>query len=294
MRLADAVAAFATHQKANGKSPRTVEGYQRDLRLLVAFVGEAEIDALTPDLLARFIVSDPVRLGRDGRPKATLTVNHLKAALKSFGRWLAATALLPADPARAIEIKRADRHSPSSLREAERKKLLREVAAHKGVSAARDLLILQLFLGTGIRLSELVGLDIADVDIDAKRITVHAKGGHSETRFLNSELRVALRKYLRRRNESSGQTSALFLSNRDERLSARQVQTRFDLWLVWAGIERADLSVHSLRHTFGTRLYNRTHDLVLVGKAMGHRTTEATRVYVHASDDDLEEALEAL
>jgi len=294
MRLSEAVAAFAVHLQANGKSPRTIDGYRRDLALLVSFTGDADVEMLTPDLLARFVVSDPVRLGREGRPKATLTVNHLKAAVKSFGRWLASTGVLPADPARVIEIRRADRKSPSSLTEAERKRMLKEVAARKGLAAARDLVMLEVFLNTGVRLAELVGLDIADVDLDAKRITIRAKGGHVETRFLNSDLRTTLRKYLRRRADMPSHATALFLSNRNERISTRQVQTRFEQWLTWSGIDRPGLTVHSLRHTFGTRLYRKTHDLVLVGKAMGHRTTEATRVYVHSSEEELEEALESL
>ena len=172
--------------------------------------------------------------------------------------------------------------------------MLREVGARKGAAAARDRVMLELLLGTGIRLSELVGLDIADVDLDGKRITIRAKGGDTETRFINANLRRRLRRYLRERNQVLADTPGLFLSNRETRISRRQVQVRFGLWLQWAGIERDGLSVHSLRHTFGTRLYRKTRDLVLVGKALGHRTTEATRVYVHPDDDALEDALESL
>jgi integrase/recombinase XerC len=132
------------------------------------------------------------------------------------------------------------------------------------------------------------------MDLEGKRLTIRAKGGNTETRFLNTDLRAVLRKYLRRRAGSPADTSALFLSNRDTRLSARQVQARFVLWLRWAGIDRPGLSVHSLRHTFASRLYLRTRDLILVGRAMGHKTTEATRVYVHQNDEALEDALEAL
>jgi integrase/recombinase XerC len=87
---------------------------------------------------------------------------------------------------------------------------------------------------------------------------------------------------------------ALFLTSKGDRLGARGLEDRFDLWLRWAGIERADLTVHSLRHTFGSRLYEKTHDLLLVGKAMGHRTLEATKVYVHQDEAAMEEAMETL
>ena len=151
-----------------------------------------------------------------------------------------------------------------------------------------------VMLATGLRLSELVGLDIADIDLETKHISIHAKGGRTETRFVNSDLRRLLRKYLRGRADMPTHSTALFLSNRSTRISTRQVQTRFKQWLAWSGIDRTGLTVHSLRHTFGTRLYRKTKDLVLVGKAMGHRTTEATRIYVHTTTDALEDALELL
>ncbi len=140
----------------------------------------------------------------------------------------------------------------------------------------------------------MAGLDVTDVDIDGKRITIHAKGGNTETRFINANLRRRLRRYLRERNQVLADTPALFLSNRETRISRRQVQARFQLWLQWAGIKREGLSVHSLRHTFGSRLYRKTRDLVLVGRAMGHKTVEATIIYVHQDDEDLEDALESL
>jgi len=292
MRISEALDAFAVHQRANGKSPLTISGYGSDLKPLTAFTNDADVETLTPDLLARFIASDQARLGKDGVPKAMITLNHVKGAIRAFGRWLALTGLLPSDPARAVEVRRVDRKSPSSLTDAERKRMLKEVAARKGCAAARDLVMLELFLGTGIRLAELVGLNIHDVDLDAKRLTIHAKGGRTETRFLNARLRTILRKYLRRRADMASYSAALFLSNRDERITNRQVQMRFARWLAWAEITRPGLTVHSLRHTFGTRLYRKTHDLILVGKAMGHRSAEATRVYVHEDAEALEEALE--
>jgi len=172
--------------------------------------------------------------------------------------------------------------------------MLREVGARKGEAAARDRVMLELLLSTGIRLSELVGLDIADVDLDGKRITIRAKGGDTETRFLNADLRRRLRRYVRQCNQVLTESPALFLSNRGTRISTRQVQARFRLWLQWACIDRNGLTLHSTRHTFGTRLYRKTRDLVLVGKAMGHKTAEATAIYVHTDDAELEEALEAL
>ncbi len=294
MRLSQAIEAFAFHLRANGKSPRTIEGYHRDLDMLHVFLGDILVNTLTPDRIARFVASDEVRLKISGERKAEVTINRTKAALKSFGRWLEKTGVVDRDPARVLEIHRATRKSPSAFTEPERKRFLRELASRKGTVAQRDRVMAALMLGTGIRLSELVGLDIADVNLETKHLTIHAKGGRTETRFLGSDLRRWLRKYLRIRADMDTHSTALFLSNRNTRISTRQVQTRFKLWLTWAGINRPGLTVHSLRHTFGTRLYRKTKDLVLVGRAMGHRTIEATRIYVHPDVDILEDAIESL
>ena len=294
MRLSEAIEGFAVSLRANRRSPATIAAYRRDLDALVRHVGDREVGDLTRGGVHAFVASDAVQMTLDGRPRADLSINRLKAALRSFGGWLVDSGLRTDDPCGGLDIRRSTRRSPSWLADAERKRMSREVASRKGAAAERDRVILEVLLGTGIRLAELVGLDTTDVDLEGKRLTIHAKGGNTETRFLATDLRALLRKYLRRRAESPADTSALFLSNRDTRLSARQVQARFELWLGWAGIDRPGLSVHSLRHTFASRLYRRTHDLVLVGKAMGHRTIEASRVYVHQDSEALKEAIESL
>jgi len=198
------------------------------------------------------------------------------------------------DPAAWIKIKRHDREAPSFLTPQEVKALVKAVAARKGETAERDLIMLRVLLGTGIRLAELVGLDIGDVRLDEKLLRIkRAKGGKLQVRFLNTELRAILRKYVQRRRKAMTETDALFLSNRDRRISTRQVQERMSLWLQWAGLE-GKITVHGLRHTFATLLYGRTHNLLLGAKALGHARVTTTQVYAHITDDDLEDALEML
>jgi integrase/recombinase XerC len=112
-------------------------------------------------------------------------------------------------------------------------------------------------------------------------------------RVLNTELRAVLRKYVQRRRQAMAETDALFLSNRDRRISTRQVQERMALWLAWAGLS-GKITVHGLRHTFATLLYGRTKNLLLVAKALGHARVTTTQVYAHIADAELEEALESL
>ena len=294
MNLSTAVTQFLTRLEADGKSPHTLSCYGRDLRLLLAFAGDIEASALTADLLAQFLLSTPVATTRTGAPRGDASLGRIKACLRSFGRYVANVGATGRDPADWIKIKRHDREAPSFLSPAEVKALLKAVASRKGEAAERDLVMLRVLLGTGIRLAELVGLDVGDVRLDEKQLRIRrAKGGKPQVRFLNTELRAILRKYLQRRRKAMVETDALFLSNRDRRISTRQVQERMGLWLAWAGLD-GKITVHGLRHTFATLLYGRTHNLLLVAKALGHARVTTTQVYAHISDDDLEDALESL
>jgi len=294
VNLSTAIDQFLTRLAADGKSPHTLSCYGRDLGTLLAFAGDVDASALTADLLARFLLSAPVTTTHTGAPRGEASLGRIKACLRSFGRYVADVGATGRDPAAWIKIKRHDREAPAFLSSAEVKALVKAVAARKGEAAERDLVMLRVLLGTGIRLTELVGLDIADVRLDEKQLRIkRAKGGKPQVRFLNTELRGVLRKYVQRRRKAIAETDALFLSNRNRRICARQVQERMGLWLAWAGLD-GKITVHGLRHTFATLLYGRTHNLLLVAKALGHARVTTTQVYAHIADDELEDALESL
>ena len=294
MNLSTAITQFLTRLEADGKSPHTLSCYGRDLGLLLTFAGDIDASALDADLLACFLLSTPVTTTHTGAPRGDASLGRIKACLRSFGRFVANVGATGRDPADWIKIKRHDREAPSFLTPQEVKALVKAVAARKGKAAERDLVMLRVLLGTGIRLAELVGLDIGDVRLDEKQLRIRrAKGGKPQVRFLNTELRAVLRKYVQRRRKEMAETDAIFLSNRDRRISTRQVQERMGLWLAWAGLD-GKITVHGLRHTFATLLYGRTHNLLLVAKALGHARVTTTQVYAHISNDELEEALESL
>jgi len=294
VNFSTAIDQFLTQLEAEGKSPHTLSCYGRDLGLLLAFAGDIETSALNADLLARFLLSTPVTTTHTGAPRGEASLGRIKACLRSFGRYVANVGATGRDPAAWIKIKRHDREAPSFLTPQEVKALVKAVAARKGETTDRDLVMLRVLLGTGIRLAELVGLDIADIHLDQKQLRIRrAKGGKPQVRFLNTELRGVLRKYIQRRRKVVTETDALFLSNRNRRISNRQVQERMGLWLAWAGLD-GKITVHGLRHTFATLLYGRTKNLLLVAKALGHSRVTTTQVYAHITDDDLEDALESI
>jgi len=294
MILNQAVNQFLIHQRASGRSPHTIGAHQRDLGwLLGSLGGDCELDNITAPDLDAFLLSDPVARQADGNPKSKSSVNRTRSSVKSFFGWLQTTGFLHCDPAAGIHISRGGSPPPTYLTDDEVRNLLKTIRAHKGWQVERDLVIVQLFLHTGIRLSELVGLDIADVNLIEKRITIRAKGGQTVTRFLNTKARGALHQYLKDRRKMAFDCPALFVSQRLERITGRQVQRRLSGWIEKAGITK-DVHPHSLRHSFACSLYSRTTNLLAVQQALGHRSIQTTLVYARLLDDALETALETL
>jgi integrase/recombinase XerC len=160
--------------------------------------------------------------------------------------------------------------------------------------ARRDRVIFELFLGTGIRIAELVNLNIDDVDLDGKHIRITGKGNVPQVKFLKTTLRTLLRDYLKdRKKVTAPDCTAVFVSLRGTRLSARQIAQRLSIWLGKAGITK-NITPHGLRHTFATHLYANTSDLLIVKRALGHRDISTTEIYTHLTDEALEDALERI
>ncbi len=147
-----------------------------------------------------------------------------------------------------------------------------------------------LLLGTGIRLASLVNLNVGDVDLGSGTIRINGKGNVERLVFLNRRLKQLLKGYLASHADTS---DPLFLSLRTRRIGARQVELRLAYWLEQAGVT-CRCSVHTLRHTFATRLYQKTGDLLLVKRALGHSRITTTEIYTHPCDATLKQAFQKL
>jgi integrase/recombinase XerC len=288
---------FETKLRADGRSPHTVTSYLRDIGRLERFLADRVhcpvVSGVTPDILNEFLVSPEVTSMPDGGVKAEGSVNGVKTSVKSFFNWLAVSGHIPSNPAAAIRIRHIERPAPDVLTDVEKKRLLKAISNTRGKKAFRDFAIMSLFLNTGIRVSELAGLDIDDVNLPERRVTIRVKGGHTAARFLNVHARHALEPYLKARRRMVVETRSLFVSNQGRRLSVRQVQRSFDEWLAAAGIEK-HISVHGLRHTFATSLLERTGNLALVQQSLGHRHISTTTIYAHVPSEALQQALETI
>lgn len=293
-----AVEAFGRRLAADGRSPNTISAYLRDLKCFAGVLSARHpgvtTSQATPSMLDEALTAPAVLRTVSDTPRSPASLHRFKAAVRSFFTWLEETGQASENPARSVTLRRVPRTPPSFLTEAEKRRLLKEIRGRSSTMAIRDRVVIELFLGTGIRLQELVDLDIDDVDLDAKHLHVRAKGDVPQVKFLKSKLRSLLRGYLKeRRRQGDGECQALFLSNRGTRLSERQVARRLELWLKAAGIEK-QLTPHSLRHTFATHLYSRTGDILVVQRALGHRDLSTTQIYTHLVDGVLEDAIERL
>ncbi len=151
----------------------------------------------------------------------------------------------------------------------------------------RDAAIITLFLGTGIRISELVGLNIDDIDLKTNKFVVTRKGGNRDTLFFNNEVASALQDYVDTRTEESfKKNNALFLSLQDRRISQRTVQELVKKYAKIASPLKK-ITPHKLRSTFGTNLYKQTGDIYVVADCLGHKDVNTTKKHYAAITEDI-------
>jgi integrase/recombinase XerC len=208
-----------------------------------------------------------------------------------FFRFLTDAGYLSENPARLIRSTPTDRRVPSYLSIDEASRLLDAITNSDSALAKRDHTMFSLLLGTGMRLGSLVALNVGDVNLAERAITIKVKGGREETVFLNAHLCRLLNRYIK--TPGTGDAIPLFCSGSGNRLGPRQIQLRLQHWLEVAGITRR-LSVHSLRHAFAMRLFSKTGNLRLVQRALGHRHIATTEIYARVEDKALRKAIASL
>jgi len=280
--------------KERNDSPHTVTAYERDLGAFAAFCQDyyggpwswAGVDRLA---VRGFLAAE------QRRGLAKRSVARSLSALRTFYRFLNATRGLEVNPARAARTPKLDRTLPTYLERAEMEMLFAEAeqrAAAGGLREARDLAMLEMFYSSGMRLSELAGLNDPDVDLVSDQVKVRGKGKKERIVPVGTHAAHALRDYFRRRDArlaqgpGSAERRAVFLSLRGRRLTPRGVQ------LVIKGLFGAltrgkDLHVHSLRHSFATHLLDAGADLRAVQELLGHASLGTTQVYTHTSVERL-------
>lgn len=290
-----AAASFLRHLADERQlSPNTVLAYGRDLRDLGRFLSDyygtpdwqwTNVDRLT----LRAFLGDLRRRGLSKR-----TAGRKLSAVRAFFRFLQLEEVVEKNPSRAVRAPKMEKRLPGHLSRGEAQAVFdyAEVrAAENTLAGTRDLVILELLYGSGLRLAELQGLDLSDLDLVTEQVKVRGKGRKERIVPITAAAVTAIRRYEPRRNEVAGRAKgadrrALLFNASGGRFSRSGIQRAVHRILDGAG-RGDDLSVHSLRHTFATHLLDAGADLMAVKELLGHVSLSTTQIYTHTSTERL-------
>ena len=299
-----------------GCSEKTVDEYVLDLRTFFRFyiatkrglptTGEEfekisirEVDmnmvkAVTPEDVYAFLMYAGKTRGNQNAAKA-----RKLSSLKGFYKYLVAKRhYFDENPTANIESPKQRKALPKFLSMEESLMLLDAVRKDKeSKNVTRDYAILTLFLNCGMRVSELAGINLNDVDRELRSLRVIGKGNKERIVYLNEACRDAVSAYIVERaqkaSETKLQTNALFLSSRDQRISVKTVQWMVYKYLDMAGLESKHYSVHKLRHTAATLMYQSGNvDVRVLKDILGHEQLNTTQIYTHVSNESMEQAMQ--
>lgn len=298
------------------KSPNTVKEYNYDLAMFLKFIKirfnmtkEADFSNITINDISINTIKK-IKLDDIHAFLSYLTTTyHSKAATRArkassirvFFNYLCAKAnLIDVNPAQNLETPKLDKRLPKYLSLEDSRKLLNVTANEDNRNYQRDYAIITLFLNCGMRLSELVGINIKDIDFSENRMTVIGKGNKERTVYLNKACVKAIKDYLEVRPKEGIKTdkqnskNALFLSERKERISRRTVQYIVDKELLAAGLDTKKYSTHKLRHTAATLMYQYGNvDIRALQEVLGHESISTTEIYTHVANQQVRDAVES-
>ena len=279
-----ATADFLRHlERERNASRHTIRAYGEDLQQFSGYLRRVLGREPRPEdadhVLIRGFLADLHKRGL----KKTSSARKL-AGLRTFFRYLCREGRLDRNPARALLSPRLEKRIPSPLEEAQVEALL-DVPGDDAASV-RTRAILELLYATGIRCAELVGLDVGEVDLEARMVRVLGKGRKERIVLFGTRAREALRAWLRARKGLRPKTEAVFINLRGGRLSDRSVRALFSRRVRQVALSRR-CSPHTLRHSFATHLLARGADLRAIQELLGHASLSTTQRYTHVDTRQL-------
>lgn len=291
MNAQTALESFDQDLARQGKSALTRRGYQSDLRDYARWVQATYGEEFEPG----GITADDVRQYRAHlltvRHAKPATINRRLAAFSMFCRWALHHDLLQADPMPNIPAAQQANSAPKALSRSDLNRLLRKV---KQSGNRLHVAVILTLANTGLRVGELVALDVADVELGERSGKVRVrlgKGSRYREVPLNAEARQALRVYGAVRPQPAGEVSALFISQRGEALTSSGVWRMLDKYASQAGLEH--VSPHVLRHSFASLLLREQQiDLVTVADLLGHQSVNTTMRYTRSTEANRQAAVE--
>jgi len=288
-------------------SDRTIQEYYMDIRLFLKYIysikndiqyeelSEVDISNFPQSELNNITISDIynfIFFISDERNNKERARYRKVSAIRSFFKYLHKTAnLITSNPAIDLEIPSPKAALPKFLTLEDSLKLLK---ASDNTDSKRDYCIITLFLNCGIRLSELIGININDIDFTENRMKVLGKGNKERMIYLNNACISALNEYIPIRNNIVGNSEpALFVSKQKKRISKRRVQQIVETTLNSAGLDGKGITTHKLRHTAATLMYQYGDaDVLTLKEVLGHSSISTTEIYTHLSNEIVRNAFE--
>ncbi|MEB6608264.1 tyrosine recombinase XerC [Aeromonas sanarellii] len=276
--LADELAAFIEYLRVERQlSPHTRSNYQAHLEAMTAELVRLGLTDWA-HLEGSQVRSLVTRMHKGGLAPRSLATKL--SALRSFCDWQVRQGRITANPARGIATPKLGRPLPKNLDVDEMYQLL-NITDEQDPLAVRDRAIMELMYSSGLRLAELVGLNLADVKLDERQLRVIGKGARERVLPMGRMAVEWLQKWLKVRPLLAGdEGEALFVSQRKRRLSARSVQERLDGWGNKQALN-AHVHPHKLRHSFATHMLESSGDLRAVQELLGHADLSTTQIYTH-------------
>lgn len=264
-----------------GKSAHTLSAYGRDLTELVRLLTEGSSET-AQDLTRRDFVAALKRLSQQGLSERTLA--RKLSAWRQYCGWLVQSGMMDNDPTFNLKSPRLPERLPKALPQEELNHMLDSAPVDDSL-AVRDHALFELMYGSGLRLSEIHGLDLGDVLLDEGWVSVTGKGRKERQVPLSGKSVEALRAYLSERVAADGET-ALFTGKNGTRLGQRQIQKRLQAWAVRQGSGQ-HISPHMMRHSYASHLLQSSRDIRAVQELLGHSNLSTTQIYTKLDFDHL-------
>ncbi len=268
-----------------GLSPLTCENYTRDIRLLMELADKETLQALKTTHIRRFVAAMNSR-GLGGK-----SIARILSSWRGFFNFLAQRYEFGNNPCIGVHAPKSPKSLPQALSTDQAVKLV--AIEGNDLLTLRDRAILELFYSSGLRLAELVGLNIDALDLHNGTVTVTGKGNKTRIVPVGSHAISAIRAWLQARMAiSSAEEHAIFTNQKGRRLTARAVQYRIKEWAIKQGIN-SDVHPHMLRHSFATHVLQSSGDLRAVQEMLGHANISTTQVYTHLDFQHLAKVYDA-
>jgi integrase/recombinase XerC len=272
---------FLDHLSRRGLSPHTLKAYRSDLGQFASLQGVVDVRNAHASAIRAFLAQAMAR----GVSRRSLA--RKLSALKAFFKYLVACGELGSNPAETLRTPRFGRNLPAFLDLTRAKEMVEAPRGANCALSARDAALLELLYSSGMRVSELTGIDAGDIDGNAGMLRVCGKGSKERLVPVGSYAAAALGEYLRVRRACPGEMG-LFVNRFGTRLSGRSIQRLVEKYAVRIGLG-GKVSPHTLRHTFATHMLDNGCDLRVLQEMLGHSSLATTQIYTHVTTRRMQE-----